>query len=106
MTIEESIEKSVQQAIAPLSKEVRDLNDKLNSMLTVMTITETAAYFKVTEQSIWNWVNRLSDDNPLPIRYAGGNPRFNLAEVDEWSIREAERKRKRKPLELVGAKMA
>lgn len=54
----------------------------------VMTTAQLAQYFQVSNQSILNWTRRKESDNPLPVNYAGADPRFFLEEVRAWSERE------------------
>lgn len=49
----------------------------------LMTIKEIAAHLKVTPRSIRTWI----DDDGFPVRYVGADPRFDLAEVEEWTKR-------------------
>lgn len=56
----------------------------------VMTIEQLCERWQVTKQSILRWVRR--DKYSLPVHYVGGDPRFHLAEVDEWSKAEASRR--------------
>lgn len=58
----------------------------------VLTTRQLADYLQVSTQSILNWVRRDKDKNPLPVKYAGADPRFDLEEVKEWSKREADLK--------------
>lgn len=55
-----------------------------------MTVKQLADRWQVTQQSILNGVRR--EENPLPVHYVGGNPRFHLTEVDAWSKAEAIRR--------------
>ena len=57
----------------------------------VMTLAQLADYLQVTTQSIHNWIRRDENDNPLPVRGVGADPRFHLSEIDEWTRREAAR---------------
>lgn len=58
-------------AIAPTSSE------------RLMTINDLANYLQVTPRAIRGWINKQG----LPVRYAGDDPRFDLAEVGEWMKR-------------------
>lgn len=55
-----------------------------------MTRKQLAEYLQVSEQAIANWQNRA--DHPLPHGYAGDTPRYFLAEVQQWSKDEAQRR--------------
>ena len=59
-----------------------------------MDIHQLAHYLQCSEQSIRNWQN-LSD-HPLPHGYIGADPRYYLAEVQQWSHENGERRRKNK----------
>lgn len=56
----------------------------------VMTMGQLCQRWQVDKQSVVRWVRRES--HPLPVHYVGGNPRFHLAEVDDWSKAEAARR--------------
>lgn len=65
-----------------------------------MTITELARYWKLcnsagqaTTAGITKWVNRCSEDFPLPSSRMGDLLRFNRAKVDRWAEEEGERHR-------------
>ncbi|GEM_PF-2365099 len=49
----------------------------------LMTIKDLADYLQVTPRTIRGWINNQG----LPTRYAGDDPRFDLAEVSEWTKR-------------------
>lgn len=49
----------------------------------IMTLKEVAAYLKVSERSIRNWISNAH----FPPLHAGEDLRFNRAEVDEWMMR-------------------
>ena len=66
----------------------------------VMTMAQLADYLQVTTQSIRNWIRRSENDNPLPLHGVGGDPRFHLSEINEWSRREAERQSKKRQKNL------
>ena len=59
-----------------------------------MDIHQLADYLQCSEQSIRNWQNR--SDNPLPHGYIGADPRYYLAEIQQWTRDNAERRRKNK----------
>jgi hypothetical protein len=59
-----------------------------------MDIHQLAEYLQCSEQSIRNWQNR--SDNPLPHGYIGADPRYYLAEVQQWTRENAARRRKNK----------
>jgi hypothetical protein len=59
-----------------------------------MDIHQLADYLQCSEQSIRNWQNR--SDNPLPHGYIGADPRYYLAEVQQWTHENAKRRRKNK----------
>lgn len=65
---------------------------------TYLTRAEAAKYLGVSERSIAEWSARPTDQNPFPVSYAGGDPRYKRAAVDEWAVAEARRQR----LKLVG----
>lgn len=56
----------------------------------IMTLEQLASRWQVSKQSLLNWIKR--EENPLPVHYVGGNPRFHLVEVDAWSKMEAVRR--------------
>lgn len=60
---------------------------------TYLTRAEAAKYLGVSERSISEWSARSSDQNPFPVAYAGGEPRYRRTAVDEWAIAEARRQR-------------
>lgn len=62
----------------------------------IMTLTQLTEYLHVSPQSISNWAKRSEDNNPFPIKYAGGDPRFYQKEVDAWIIEETRRRKLRK----------
>lgn len=55
----------------------------------VLTTKQLAEFLQVSTQSILNWCRRKENENPLPVRYAGADPRFYKSEIDAWSLREA-----------------
>lgn len=59
-----------------------------------MTKKQVAEYLQVDPQSITNWQNR--SDNPLPHGYVGADPRYYLAEVQQWTRENKKRRRKNK----------
>jgi hypothetical protein len=59
-----------------------------------MDIHQVAKYLQCSEQSIRNWQNLT--DHPLPHGYVGADPRYYLAEVQQWTHENAERRRKNK----------
>ncbi|HEY0004395.1 MAG TPA: hypothetical protein VGB17_06260 [Pyrinomonadaceae bacterium] len=58
-----------------------------------LTRREVAVYLNVSERSIAEWSARPMDQNPFPVQNAGGEPRYKREKVDEWTEREAQRKR-------------
>jgi hypothetical protein len=66
----------------------------MNAPRDCMDIHQLADYLQCSEQSIRNWQNR--SDNPLPHGYIGADPRYYLAEVQQWTHENAERRRKNK----------
>jgi DNA-binding transcriptional regulator YiaG len=60
---------------------------------TYLTRAEAAKYLGVSERSISEWSARSSDQNPFPVAYAGGEPRYRRTAVDEWAVAEARRQR-------------
>jgi hypothetical protein len=60
---------------------------------TYLTRAEAAKYLGVSERSIAEWSARPADQNPFPVSYAGGDPRYKRAAVDEWAAAEARRQR-------------
>lgn len=60
---------------------------------TYLTRAEAAKYLGVSERSIAEWAARPPDQNPFPISYAGGDPRYRRTAVDEWATAEARRQR-------------
>ena len=60
---------------------------------TYLTRAEAAKYLGVSERSIAEWSARPTDQNPLPVSYAGGDPRYKRTAVDEWAAAEARRQR-------------
>jgi transposase len=90
LQLREIMKSAVEEAIAPLAKEIDGLKIQIKSLLGQMTIKQAAEYLSVTEQSIRNWSNRADDENPFPVHYAGGDPRFIRTEIDLWTEREAE----------------
>ncbi len=60
---------------------------------TYLTRAEAAKYLGVSDRSIAEWSARPADQNPFPSSYAGGDPRYKRAAVDEWAISEARRQR-------------
>jgi len=60
---------------------------------TYLTRAEVAKYLGVSERSIAEWSARPTDQNPCPVSYAGGEPRYKRAAVDEWAAAEARRQR-------------
>ena len=58
-----------------------------------MTRKQCAKYFQVSELSIFNWQNR--PEAPLPHAYVGDEPRYYLAEIQQWSRDEAVRQKKK-----------
>lgn len=59
-----------------------------------MTKKQLAEYLQVDPQSITNWQNR--SENPLPHGYVGADPRYYLAEVQQWTRENEKRRRKNK----------
>lgn len=59
---------------------------------TYLTRGEAAKYLQVSEKSIGEWSKRRADENPLPVAYAGADPRFKRTALDEWAAREARRR--------------
>ena len=59
---------------------------------TYLTRGEAAKYLQVSEKSIGEWSKRRPDENPLPVAYAGADPRFKRTALDEWAAREARRR--------------
>ena len=55
-----------------------------------MTRKQLADYLQCSEQAIANWQNRA--EYPLPHGYAGDTPRYFLAEIQQWSKDEAQRR--------------
>lgn len=66
----------------------------MNAPRDCMDIHQLADYLQCSEQSIRNWQNR--SDNPLPHGYIGADPRYYLAEVQQWTHENAKRRRKNK----------
>ncbi|MET0650193.1 MAG: helix-turn-helix domain-containing protein [Pyrinomonadaceae bacterium] len=60
---------------------------------TYLTRAETAKYLGVSERSIAEWSARPTDQNPFPAAYAGGEPRYKRAAVDDWTVAEGRRQR-------------
>lgn len=60
---------------------------------TYLTRSEAAKYLSVSERSIAEWSARPPEQNPLPVSYAGGEPRYRRTAVDEWAVAEARRQR-------------
>lgn len=60
---------------------------------TYLTRAEAAKYLGVSERSIAEWSARPTDQNPFPVSYAGGDPRYKRTSVDEWAAAEARRQR-------------
>ena len=60
-----------------------------------LTRAEVAKYLGVSERSVAEWSARPLDQNPFPAAYAGGDPRYRRAAVDEWAVAEARRQRMR-----------
>lgn len=60
---------------------------------TYLTRAEAAKYLAVSERSIAEWSARPTDQNPFPVSYAGGEPRYRRTAVDEWVTSEARRQR-------------
>lgn len=83
--VEEIARQIVQTTIAEIRAERLILHK-------VLTIKQLAEFLQVSTQSILNWSRREKDENPLPVRYAGANPRFYKSEIDEWMLRETELK--------------
>jgi hypothetical protein len=65
---------------------------------TYLTRAEAAKYLGVSERSIAEWSARPADQNPFPVSYASGDPRYKRTAVDAWATSEARRQR----LKLVG----
>lgn len=65
---------------------------------TYLTRADAAKYLDVSQRSIAEWSARAPDQNPLPVSYAGGEPRYRRVALDEWTEAEARRQR----LKLVG----
>lgn len=60
---------------------------------TYLTRAEAAKYLGVSDRSIAEWAARPLDQNPFPVSYAGGDPRYKRVAVDEWATAEARRQR-------------
>lgn len=60
---------------------------------TYLTRAEAAKYLGVSERSIAEWSARPADQNPFPVSYAGGDPRYKRTAVDDWAATEARRQR-------------
>lgn len=60
---------------------------------TYLTRAEAAKYLGVSERSIAEWSTRSPDQNPFPAAYAGGEPRYKRAAVDDWTVAEGRRQR-------------
>jgi hypothetical protein len=102
-SMREIMKSAVEEAIAPLSKEIDGLKHQIKSLLGQMTIKQAAEYLNCTEQSIRNWSDRAEDENPFPIHYAGSDPRFIRAEIDLWTLREKERRDVKRREQKVGS---
>ena len=66
----------------------------LISNKTYLTRAEAAKYLGVSERSIAEWSVRPPDHNPLPVCYAGGDPRYKREAVNEWVAAEARQRLK------------
>lgn len=53
---------------------------------------EAAKYLQVSEKSIGEWSRQPAEENPLPVAYAGADPRYKRAALDEWAAEEARRR--------------
>lgn len=49
----------------------------------LMTLEQVAAYLNYSKRTIQDWIANES----FPVRRCGGKPRFDRAEVDEWTKR-------------------
>ena len=58
----------------------------------VMTVAQLCEYLQVSQQSIFNWIKRAKENNPLPVKYVGDDPRFYLDEIKDWIYLESVRK--------------
>lgn len=98
----------LRQTLSELSLEVSQaiitqLRSEMPVLRPVMTMAQLADYLQVSTQSIRNWIRRDKISNPLPFHAVGGDPRFHLNEINEWTAREAARqsnKRKKTSGEL------
>jgi predicted DNA-binding transcriptional regulator AlpA len=70
---------------------VREELTSKDEPLKMLTVSQIAKHLQVSKQSINNWTGRTL--YPMPVHYAGGEPRFYLHEVDQWTLEEAARKR-------------
>lgn len=65
----------------------------LISNKTYLTRREVALYLNISERSIAEWSVRAPDQNPFPVSYAGGEPRYKRTTVEEWAVAEGRRQK-------------
>ena len=63
--------------------EAARLPNEKPSLEPLMTRAQVAAYLKVTEASISNWIARAG----FPVRKVGADFRFDRSAVDAWTVR-------------------
>ncbi len=85
--LRQQLSEIVRTVVSEIFDEIKNTHPPLRE---VMTMTQLADYWQVTKQSVMRWTRR--ENFPLPVHYVGGDPRFHLTEVNQWSKDEAAQK--------------
>lgn len=94
------IDRATQDAIALLLTQSETALPSVESAPDWMTATQLARYWQLvnangepTTAGIMKWARRPEDEHPLPHAYMGDLLRFHRADVDLWTVEEADRRR-------------
>jgi len=82
ISIRSVIKDIAREVAAILSQRVAAQGDSKDSQIVFLDVEEAASLLRVKPKTISTWISQ----GKIPVRYAGGRPRFLLAELLNWTL--------------------